>query len=43
MQTEAVKSGTTTLYRLKVGPLDAAAAKEACAKLATQKVGCLVR
>jgi cell division septation protein DedD len=43
MQTETVQSGSSTLYRIKAGPLDAAAAKETCAKLAAQKVACLVR
>ncbi|WP_420241369.1 SPOR domain-containing protein [Roseiterribacter gracilis] len=43
MQTETVQSGGTTLYRIKAGPLDAATAKDLCAKLSAQKVGCLVR
>jgi cell division septation protein DedD len=43
LQTETVQSNGTTLYRIKAGPIDAAAAKDACAKLAAQKVACLAR
>jgi cell division septation protein DedD len=43
MQTETVQANGTTLYRIKAGPIDTAAAKELCAKLTAQKVGCLVR
>jgi cell division septation protein DedD len=43
LQIEPVQTGGATLYRVKAGPIDAAAAKEACAKLVTQKVPCLAR